>query len=184
MRRPMGDRWRRLAASVAIAIATLASMVGLGGCAGPGGYSNESIFPGEVSTIAVPIFENRTLATGLERDITDALIKEIHARTPYRVVSSTAMADTTLEAVITGVEKEKLSQQRGSGLVQELIYSATVDFEWIDHRSGRTLAARKNFRAGALYIPSLPALERQEFAEFDIAEELAREIVDAMRDEW
>ena len=45
------------------------------------GYSHQALFPEGIRTVAVPIFENRTTHyRGLERDVTEALIKEIEAR--------------------------------------------------------------------------------------------------------
>ncbi|MFW5653476.1 MAG: LPS assembly lipoprotein LptE, partial [Planctomycetota bacterium] len=115
--------------------------------------------------------------------ITDALIKEIHARTPYQVVSE-AEADSILTGSVMSTQTTELSNQQGSGLAQELLRTVTIDFTWKDVRTGRILAQRVDFEAGDVYIASRPINERAEVAEWAIAEELARDIVSSMRDAW
>lgn len=154
-----------------------------GNSGGLGGYRSYGIYPQGIQTVAVPIFENQTLVTGLEREITDALIKEIESRTPYSVASSNT-ADTILIGTIVRVSKRKLSEKRGSGLVQEVMQTVTIDFEWKDVRSGRILTQRRDFSAGDIFIPSTPVGERPEFGRFVIAAELARDVVAEMRGEW
>ncbi len=147
------------------------------------GYTARSLYPEQYHSVAVPIFENRTFVTGLERDITDALIKEIQARTPYRVLNSES-AQTQLSGVITAVEKTRLNRARGSGLVREMLLSVTVDFQWRDLRTGKVIVDRREFSVGDEYMPSRPFGERPDVAEYGLASNLASEIVAAMRDQW
>lgn len=176
----------------AIAAAALLALVALaaGGCAGrdasseaASGYSARSLYPDKYRSVAVPIFENKTFVTGLERDITDALIKEIQARTPYRVLNNES-AETQLSGTITAVEKTRLNRTRGSGLVREMLLSVTVDFQWRDLRTGKVIAERHEFSVGDEYMPSRAFGERPEVAEYGLASNLAAEIVAAMRDQW
>jgi len=147
------------------------------------GYTMEGLYPDDVRSVAVPIFQNRTLHTGLERNLTDALIKEIESRTPY-LVRSPGKADTTLTGTIVSVEKSKSSQLRGSGLVQDILLTVTVEYEWKDERTGEILAARRRFEAGDIYIPAQPVSERPEIGEWAVSEELAQDIVSTMQQAW
>jgi len=147
------------------------------------GYTSASMYPADIRTVAVPIFDNRTFETGLEREITDAVIKEIHARTPYQVVSG-AEADSLLSGAVMSIRRVELSSQRGTGLAQELLRTVTISFTWKDLRSGRVLAQQFDFESSDVYIASRPINEREEIAEWAIAEELARDIVAAMRESW
>jgi len=162
-------------------VAALLAIVatGAGGC----GYDSAAVHPASVRTIAIPIPENETYYTGFERLLADALVKEVQTRTPYRIASSDR-AETTLAAQITGVETDRLSVARGTGLAQELLREVTVNFEWKDLRTGRILAARERFTAGDVYIPTQPVGERAAIANYAIAEELARDIVSALRSGW
>lgn len=164
-------------------VATLVTGCRTQGVSGVMGYTSASMYPADVRTVAVPIFDNRTFETGLERQITDAVIKEIHARTPYQVVTE-AEADTLLVGAVMTVRKTELSNQQGSGLAQELLRTVTISFTWKDLRSGRILAQRLDFEASDVYIASRPINEREEIAEWAVAEELARDIVSNMRDTW
>ncbi len=159
----------------------------LAGCAGGEGgflgYQANATFPGEVASVEVPIFENRTAYTGVEREITDALIKELQARSPYRVVGAGG-ADTTLKGTVVRVETAKLSEARGTGLVQELLQTITVDFTWTDQRSGKVLVQRESFSSSEVYIPVSGVGERPDLANFAIAESLARDIVQTMQEQW
>lgn len=171
-------------------ISTLAAALLLaGGCASTNsdgertGYAAASLYPEKYHTIAVSIFDNKTFVTGIERDITDAVIKEIQKRTPYAVLNAES-AETELSGTITGVEKTRLNRASGSGLVREMLLSVTVDFKWKDRRTGKMIVERRQFSAGDEYIPSIPVGERPEIAEFGVADQLAQQIVAAMRDQW
>ena len=146
-------------------------------------YSAASLYSHKYRSVAVPIFHNKTLHTGVERDITDALIKEIQSRTPY-IVRTSGNADTILNGTIVSVEKTRLSQLKGSGLVEDSIISITIDFEWKDARSGEIIVQRRHFEAGDVYIPAQPVAERPQIGLWAVSQELATDIVSTMREAW
>src|SRR5690606_23700927 len=90
------------------------------------GYSTQSVYPEGLSSVAVPIFTNRTYVRDLEFELTDALIKEIEARTPYKVTPE-SRADSILLGHIQHVELDHLSKSRLTGLSEEVIVSVTID---------------------------------------------------------
>ena len=98
------------------------------------GYSAMSVFPDGISSVSVPIFKNETFVRDVEFELTDALIKEIEARSPYKVMSE-ARADTVLIGEIRKIELDQLSKSPLTGLSEEVIVSVTIDFE-------RTLGAQ------------------------------------------
>jgi len=161
----------------------VAVLLTIAGCASDNTYQFNNLYSEDVQTVAVPIFENKTFYTGVEREITDALIKEIQARTPYRI-SETGSADSIITGEITQVSKDPLNARRGTGLVQEVALSITVDFEWTDQYTGRKLVVRKDFRSGEVYIPAQPVGEHSDIGIFAVAQEMARDIVSTMQDEW
>jgi hypothetical protein len=147
------------------------------------GYSTHEVFPEDVRTVAVPIFGNRTFYQGLEFTLTEAIIKDIELRTPYKVVAE-AGADTLLQGTITAVEQSRLSRRRDVALPQEMELRIVVNFEWKNVRSGRVLRDRKGFEAVGRYVPTSPVGERIETGEEDAAQRLAHEIVAVMRGDW
>src|SRR5436190_7079700 len=102
------------------------------------GYSASTTFPKGINSVAVPIFTNDAYTRDVEFELTDALIKEIEARTPYKVTSENR-ADTILIGHIRTIELDELSKSRTTKLAEEMIVSVTIDFEWKDLRNGRTL---------------------------------------------
>ena len=164
-------------------------IVGLGltaiGCASDPteGYSSSPVFSTHIRTVAVPIFENESFHQGIEFELTDALIKEIEARTPYKVTTQ-PRADTILTGRIKTVKLDQLSKSRLTGLGEEVITSVTIDFEWKDWRTDAPLVARKSFSGHGLAVPSAPTSERLELGRMAAVQQLARDIVDEMRAAW
>ena len=94
-------------------LSLLAVMLVLQGC----GYTQTELFNTEYQSVAVPIFQNKTFYRGVELDLTEALIKEIELRSPYKVVA-TRTAQTVLEGQIVSISQRPLSNTREGGLVQ------------------------------------------------------------------
>lgn len=177
-------RLTRNATSLATA-ATLALIVGGAGCSSDPatGYSFTSTYDTSVRTVAVPVFDNATMETGLGVELTDAVAKEIQRATPWRVVAR-ASADTELLATVTDVSRRTLSEARGTGLSEEQAITVTVRFEWRDARTGRAIVSRRNFSASATSIQARPTSERAEVGRREAIEELARDIVRELRTTW
>lgn len=183
----VGDDHRLLSkAAFGVFLTTLLwSVLSLGGCAtDPNrGYSFASIHDRNIRTIAVPIFENNTYYSGLEVRLTEAIIKEIQRSTPWRVVRSSNAA-TTLSGHLTNVDVFQLSRQRETGLVQEEAVKLTVDFDWMDNRSGETLVSRRQFTALASFVPHRGVGEPIERGQDAAINALARDIVASLQSDW
>lgn len=169
---------------------TLALLAGwftaqLAGCAADPtvGYSTLSTFPTQVNSVAVTIFRNTTFERDIEFHLHDALLKELEARTPYRVTRS-GRADSILTGRIVSIERDRLSKSPTTGLSQEVLLKVSIDFEWKDVRTGRVLVERKAFTADSVFMPSAPVGEPIELGQFAVVEKLARDIVNEMRADW
>jgi len=161
-------------------LCALCVLCALPGCAG---YSFSGVYREDVRTVAVPVFENNTFAHGLEVDLTDAIIKEIHRRTPWRV-ADTGTANTRLSGRINAADLRKLTTDDDSGLVQELAVVTSVSFEWRDLRTDEILVSRSGFRGAETFVPALGAQERLETGQRASVDQLAREIVSELRSSW
>jgi hypothetical protein len=146
------------------------------------GYSLRPAYDTGVRTIAVPVFENPTFYHGLEADLTEAIVKEIQARTPWVVV--TGSAETTLSGSITDLQMRPLTESRSTGLVEDVALVMTVDFEWRDARTGEYIVRRREFSATESFVPARPSNERLELGQQAVVQELARAIVSEMRSSW
>ena len=99
-------------------LAVAVMFVGFGGCSGlvrnPAADSEDDGFFGwhfhapfdtsEVKTVAV-FFKSQRFRRDLEKQLTEAVIKEINLRTPYRVVGNHEEADSMLTGMINSDDK-------------------------------------------------------------------------------
>ena len=60
------------------------------------GYTTKPNYDTSIHTVRVPIFKNVTFYRGLEFELTQAIVREIEAKTPYKVVGEGCAADTEL----------------------------------------------------------------------------------------
>jgi len=147
------------------------------------GYVWGTTFSNTVASVSVPIMKNETFATGLETQLTEAVVKEIQRNTPW-IVTTGRSADTTVLGTITSVEFERLSVAPGIGLVQEQAVRIEIDFDWVDNRTGQKLLTRERFAATSVFVPSANTGERAEVGQRDAIQELARDLVRELRSDW
>ncbi len=157
----------------------------LAGCAADPteGWSTASVWSTDVRTIAVSMFENSTFHREFAFEFMDALIKEIEARTPYKVTAQ-GRADTIVTGRIRSVDHTQLSKSSLTGLSEEVTVSVTIDLKWTDVRTGESLLELESFTADSLFVPSNPTREPIELGEFGAAQKLARDVVSEMKADW
>ena len=152
------------------------------GCAEMSGYSNESLYPKDVSSVCLEMFDNQSFRRGVEYKLSDALSKRIEAATPYKIISSKDRADTVISGQIVQVSELVLSVERETGrpLERELLLKAVVN--WKNLKTGRLLIDNKSVTAEATYSD----YQNQDFtyASALAANNLARRIVELMEVEW
>jgi hypothetical protein len=152
------------------------------GCAELTGYSNQSLFPQDINTVYLEMFDNQTFRRGAEYELTDALSKRIEVDTPYKIVSSRDRADTIMSGQIVSIGEAALSTDRETGLVLEKEVELTAVINW------------KNLKTGDLLIDNLSLSTSASYSEYqqqDIkyasslaANKLARKIVELMEIKW
>ncbi len=147
------------------------------------GYTHQSTFPDGIGSVQVKMLGNRTFYRGVEFDLTEALVKEIELRTPYKSVSRED-ADTVIEGTVVDVSQNRLSRTSTGGLPQEMEVKVTVDVEWRDRRSGRVLRRRDGLADVGTYKPAGDVAEPFEIAQHIAVQRLATKIVGVMRDDF
>jgi hypothetical protein len=152
------------------------------GCSRMGGYSNESLFPQEVNTVCLKMFDNRTFRRGVEFELSDALAKRIEAQTPYKIVSSEDRADTVMDGQIVTITESALSLERELGSVLEKEVELCAVVNWKNLKTGELLIANRQVSASASYSP----YQKQDFAYASslAANNLALKIVELMEKRW
>jgi hypothetical protein len=156
-------------------------MAGVGDPDPKSGYQWKSLYRGDVQTVAVPIFVNRSFHQGLEAQLTTSVIQQLEMHSPYKVVPA-ARADTILEGVITDANTTTLTTDDYTGLPQEQAYNITVSFTWKNLRTGVIYTQRKNFDQHTSYFPTLG--EDQSIGSADAVQRLALGIVQELQADW
>ena len=165
-------------------------VLALGGCGyshGPGksaggrGYQWRSLYRDDVHTVAVPVFGNRSFRRGVEFSLSKALVNQLEATTPYKVVSR-EHADTILEGEIVDTHLRAMSADIRTGLPQEQLYIVRVNFTWKDLRTGKILVERRRFEQTTTYYPTLG--EGQYVGSQQNVERLALAIVQELQADW
>lgn len=129
------------------------------------------------------VFANQTYERKLNGELTEAVIKEIESTTPYKVTAE-GRADTVLRGTIQKVALRELSKSPSTGLSEEVLYEVSIDWEWVDQRTGKPITARNGFTASALFVPSRPSSEPNEIGRYAAVQSLATDIVANLQDNW
>ena len=106
----------------------------LSGCAGYQ-IGNQSLYPLEIRTVYVPMFQSNSFRRDLGEQLTEAVVKEIEKRTPYKVVSDRDTADSVLTGRIVGENKQVLVPDL-SGNARESQINMKVQVSWTDRKGG------------------------------------------------
>ena len=165
---------------IALSLAGCGYRQGSGGSAGSG-YQWRSLHRDDVRTVAVPVFGNRSFRRGVEFALSKAVVNQLEATTPYKVVPR-EHADTILEGEIVDTHLRALSADVRTGLPQEQLYIVRVNFTWKDLRTGRILVERRRFEQTTTYYPTLG--EGQYVGSQQNVERLALAIVQELQADW
>jgi hypothetical protein len=172
---------------VPLLFAFLPAMALITGCASYH-VGNQTLYPMEIHTVYVPMFESVSFRRNLGERLTEAVMKEIELKTPFKVVSD-PNADSILSGRIVGEGKEVLIGSR-VGDPREIQVNMHVKVAWTD-RQGRLL-----HESSAVPLPSelvdvqgtgnvVPeAGQSIETAQQEAIERIAVQIVSLMEKPW
>ncbi len=161
--------------ALGVALCVVASATG---CAGYQ-IGNRSLYPAEVKTVHVPIFQSDSWRPDLGEWLTEAVVKEIELRTPYKVVHD-PLADSVLTGRILWDNKRVVSENYNDE-PRNLLYNAAVHVTWIDN--GGRILTQCVISASDHLVPE--AGQSITTAEQTLIRELAAQIVSEMEgDNW
>jgi hypothetical protein len=115
------------------------------GCA-PYQLGNGTLYPADVQTVYVPMFESDSFRRNLGERLTEAVQKEIELKTPYKVVA-TPSADSILTGRIKDDTKHTLVKNKFDD-PREVEVGMTVEVHWLN-RKGDLIG-----QCGTIPIPS------------------------------
>ncbi len=158
-----------------------AAFTAVAGC-GANGYSSESLYPDNVESVYVEMFDNTTFWRGVEYELSDALAKRVLADTPYKIISSRDRADTVLSGQLVSVSQSVLDMERevGRALEKEVRLEAVVN--WKNLQTGDLLIDNQTVSASATY--SQWQAQGFDYGSTVAANILAERIVELMEAQW
>jgi len=106
-------------------------MLSLAGCVGYQ-IGNRSLYPAHIETVYVPTFDTSSFRRDYGERLTEAVIKEIELKTPYKVVNS-PNADSVLTARVLSEGKLVVAENRFDDPRQAQV-NLQVQVDWIDRR--------------------------------------------------
>jgi hypothetical protein len=191
---------RRTPTSALAAHALLLVCVGLGclvGCngfsvRGPRDPSNEGGFFGwhfyapfdtsEVKTVFVQ-FKSQTFRRDIQTQLTEAVLKEISLRSPYKIVGNPAQADSILSGVISYADKN-LVVEAPTNLPRGLNATINVSVTWT-HNPPTDLEKARLPTVVAETINFVPEVGETSLSAFNhVIQSIAKQIVDMMEQPW
>lgn len=157
----------------------LCVLLGMGGC----GYHTlgaATHLPPDIRTLSIPVFANRTTATGTNTIMTEAVIREFAARTRFQVTPrQTADADAVLHGTILteGVRPLTFNSQTQQSSSYLITIVASVS---LTDRNGKVLYQNNNyvFREQYQATTNLPTFVEEDQAAVErLSRAFARQLV-------
>lgn len=151
-------------------------------------FGSRSMFRHDIRTVHVPIFESESLRRGLGERLTEAVVKEIESRTPYKIVNA-PQADSVLRGRIVRAEKTVLTENINDE-ARALEAHFRIQISWTD-RQGNTLSGPLvydltssilNINQASSFVPE--AGQSMATAQQEAIQRLARQIVSQMEIAW
>jgi hypothetical protein len=144
-------------------------------------YSYDGGYRRNAATIAVPVFDNRTIRRGHELDLTNAVAREVATRTPYRIVASPADADLVVQGVLLDFSQPALVQGVTDVVVQGAVQVA-VKVTVINGRTGEVVADPPPQREWASLVPGRG--ETLDTAKAEVFDKMAQWVVRQLEEPW
>ncbi|HHK42803.1 MAG TPA: hypothetical protein ENJ50_10335 [Planctomycetaceae bacterium] len=133
-----------------------------------------NLYRPEIRTVYVPMFESDSLRQGLAEWLTEAVVKQIEAKTPYKVVH-TPQTDSVLTGRILSDRKQVLIESANDD-ARNIGFTEVVLVTW-SARNGELLMQRRIEVASHFFPESGQSLTT---AQQQVVEDLADQIVNAM----
>ncbi len=105
-------------------------------------YGSETLYRPDVRTVYVPVFESESFRRFLGERLTEAVIKQVEQRTPYRIASA-ADADSILRGRIIQDTKYGITENQDDQL-RDIELELLVEITWLD-RNGASLLGTYRF---------------------------------------
>ncbi|MDO4574774.1 MAG: LptE family protein [Planctomycetia bacterium] len=149
---------------------------------------NQCLFSQDIQTVGVSIAKNHTWRRGYGERLTEAVVREIENRSPYKVVPADR-ADTVLSIEIVG-ENKTVTFEDDWADPRELSLGITIKAQWVDRRTQQIRQSQDlNVENLALEISSTSTLiaeagQSNATSSQKLIEKIAQQIVGMMERPW
>ena len=158
------------------------------GCAGYQ-LGNRTLYQADIQTVYVPVFESDSLRRNLGERLTEAVVKEIETKTPFKVLSDPALADSVLTGRLVYERKNVLAENRDDE-PRDLETNLVVVVNWLDRQGFARLQAstfslsQQGFSVAqsADFVPE--AGQSISTAQQEAIQRIAKQIVSQMEAPW
>lgn len=144
-------------------------------------FGNQSLFPANIKTVHVAMFENDTFRSGLGEWLTEGVIKEVQDRTPFQLASP-SNADSFLRGKLVRTQKN-FAIENAFDEGRDIAYLNQVEITWTD-RTGMPLTTSQKITLteDANFIPE--SGQSLTTAQLELIQRLSRQIVNQMETSW
>ncbi len=154
------------------------------GKGGLSGYQSGWLYPQQVKTVYVEMFDTNSFYRGHEYVLTDAICKRIESETPYKIVSSRDYADSVLSGRLGTVRQSVLARDKFTGRPLEREVSVLVTVNWKDVRSGDLLINSERVSGTSSFSPYLEQTQTFDYAADVAVNKAAVKVVELMQKPW
>lgn len=159
--------------------------------AGCAGYQlgNATLYRPDIRTVHVPMFQSDSFRRNLGEQLTEAVVKEIELKTPFKVIDDPLAADSVLTGRIVSERKRVLAENRNDE-PRDIETDIVVQINWYDRRGDTVLAdacftlAQQGFSISqsADFVPE--AGQSIATAQQEAFRRIARQVVSQMEAPW
>lgn len=120
-----------------LAAFTVFAMVGIAGCASYR-VGNQTLYAPDVQTVYVPVIEADSFRRDLGERLTEAVVKEIELKTPFKVIGSPS-ADSILSAKLVS-DTKRITIENQNDDPRALEIALAVEITWLNRRRAPIVA--------------------------------------------
>jgi hypothetical protein len=152
-------------------------------------FGSQTLYAPDVATVYVPMIESDSFRRDLGERLTEAVIKEIEAKTPFKVVG-TPDADSILAARILSDRKQVTIENQNDD-PRAIQYNLVAQVTWVNRRRAPLTPATSIAIPPELFLPInqspslIPEAGQSVASQQQVAiQHLAEQIVSTMEEPW
>jgi hypothetical protein len=145
------------------------------------GYSSKTLYPENIRSVRVEMFQSKEFRRGIEFQLTEALRKQIDRTTPYKNAPK-RKADTILSGEVLEWRESTLGRDPITDRPRETAGTIAVRYRWQDLRTGKILVDQPRFVETVTYIRSTGENTYDGLEE--ATNKIARRIVESLERPW